>query len=85
MIKIPQKQGKHFPYKIFVQLIKLLYLCRKLTAFVNGGDAQSFEYCLTGMPTNSVIACGNVGIALSPIATKLWKCLITKAIDVNNI
>lgn len=46
----------------------------------NGGDAQTFEYCLAGMPKNSVIACGNVGVLQSPIATKLWKCLVEKAV-----
>ena len=47
----------------------------------NGGDAQSFAYCLAGMPRNSVIACGNVGVQQSSISTKLWKCLVEKAVE----
>ena len=71
--------------------LRSLFLNRSIAAYwqehglnvipsFNGGDAQTFDYCLAGMPHNSVIACGNVGIKQSPIATKLWKYLVEKAI-----
>ena len=44
----------------------------------NGGDAQTFDYCLAGLPKYSVIACGNVGVSRSIISLKLWKCLVEK-------
>lgn len=72
--------------------LRSLYLNRSIAAYwqehglqvipsFNGGDARTFDYCLAGMPQNSIIACGNVGVKQSPIATKLWKCLVEKAID----
>ena len=72
--------------------LRSLFLNRSIAAYwqehgiqvipsFNGGDAQSFAYCLAGMPCNSVIACGNVGVKQSAIATKLWKRLVEKAID----
>lgn len=71
--------------------LRALFLNRSIAAYwqehglnvipsFNGGDASTFDYCLAGMPHNSVIACGNVGIAQSNIATTLWKCLVEKAI-----
>lgn len=72
--------------------LRSLFLNRSIAAYwqehglqvipsFNGGDAQSFEYCLTGMPQNSIIACGNVGVQQSAIATQLWTCLVEKAIN----
>jgi hypothetical protein len=71
--------------------LRSLFLNRSIAAYwqehglqvipsFNGGDAQTFDYCLAGMPKNSIIACGNVGVKQSPIATKLWRCLVEKAI-----
>lgn len=79
--------GAPFPVNV-----RALFLNRSIAAYwqehglnvipsFNGGDAESFRYCLAGMPQHSVIACGNVGVIQSPIATKLWKYLVEKAIE----
>jgi len=46
----------------------------------NGGDAKTFDYCLSGMPKNSIIATGNIGVSHSSITQRLWVALVEMAI-----
>lgn len=46
----------------------------------NGGDAKTFDYCLVGMPKQSIIATSNVGVSHSPITRRLWIALVEMAI-----
>lgn len=46
----------------------------------NGGDAKTFDYCLAGMPQNSIIATGNVGVLHSNVTRRLWIALVEMAI-----
>jgi hypothetical protein len=52
----------------------------KVIPSFNGGDANSFDYCLEGLPIHSVLATGNVGVLKNKETTYLWKCLVEKAI-----
>lgn len=76
---------------LFVNL-RSLFMNRSIAAYwqehelnvipsFNGGDAESFKYCLLGLPKKSVLACGNVGILHSKISMQLWKHLVEKAIE----
>lgn len=71
--------------------LRSLYLNRSIAAYwqehglnvipsFNGGDAESFKYCLLGLPKYSVLSCGNVGVSHSSISVKLWKCLVEKVV-----
>lgn len=45
------------------------------------GNADSFEYCFEGLPTNSVIAIGAVGVSRNADTLALWRYGVSQVIE----